>query len=71
VERRDLAENLSRTQEVQQSGKTDHLAKDCWEKHFDEKPTAKTRPNHSLLRRSKGRGKGASFEELMRRRTRI
>ena len=73
-----LAENCPEPKKCSHCGKKSHLAKDCREKHPERKPTAKTKAKAQPTkpggrgksggkggRKTKGRGKRTSFEELM------
>ena len=55
------AENCPEPKKCSHWGKKGHLAKDCWEKHPDKKPTAKPKAKGQPTKpggRGKGRGKG-------------
>ena len=79
-----LAENCPEPKKCSHCGKKGHLAKDCWEKHPERKPTAKpkakaqpTKPGGRGKgrgkggRKTKGRGKETSFEELMGKKSKM
>ena len=56
-----LAENCPEPKKCSHCGKKGHLAKDCWEKHPERKPTAILKAKAQPTKpggRGKGRGKG-------------
>ena len=56
-----MAENCPEPKKCSHCGKKGHLAKDCWEKHPERKPTAKPKAKAQPPKpggRGKGRGKG-------------